>query len=174
MRCTSASRSSRVAGAGPWPSRPAHCSVRGSGSTDTAPTSGDTPASHHLSGQLGGLLQVVLGAGAGVAEDDFLGGSTGEHAGDSAVQITDGVGVAVGFWTVDGDPERVSPGNDGDFANAPRHTVSSAASLTRLRRSAPTMPGVVAVTASRSTSGASATPRTCTSRIYRRPAASAR
>ncbi len=53
-----------------------------------------------------------------------------------------------------------------------RRAASSAASLTRLRRSAPTMPGVVAASCSRSTSSASGTERVWTSRIILRPSAS--
>ena len=53
-----------------------------------------------------------------------------------------------------------------------RRAASSAASLTRLARSAPTMPGVVAAIRPRSTSGPSGTPRVCTFRIASRPARS--
>ncbi len=52
-----------------------------------------------------------------------------------------------------------------------RRAASSAASLTRFARSAPTMPGVVAAIL-RSTSDASGTPRVCTLRIASRPARS--
>ncbi len=50
-----------------------------------------------------------------------------------------------------------------------RRAAVRAASLTRFRRSAPTIPGVDEASASRSTSGPSGTPRVCTSRICRRP-----
>ena len=50
-----------------------------------------------------------------------------------------------------------------------RRAAVSAASLTRFRRSAPTIPGVLAAIASRSTSSASGTPRVWTSRMSRRP-----
>ena len=53
-----------------------------------------------------------------------------------------------------------------------RRAASSAASLTRFARSAPTIPGVVAAIRPRSTSGASGTCRVCTSRIFCRPARS--
>src|SRR5438552_3750610 len=51
-----------------------------------------------------------------------------------------------------------------------RRAASSAASLTRFARSAPTMPGVVEAILPRSTSGPSGTLRVCTSRIACRPA----
>ncbi len=50
-----------------------------------------------------------------------------------------------------------------------RRAASSAASLARFARSAPTMPGVLAASASRSTLAASGIERVCTSRISRRP-----
>ena len=51
----------------------------------------------------------------------------------------------------------------------PRRAADRAASLTRLRRSAPTIPGVVAASAPSSTSGPTGTLRVWTSRIIRRP-----
>ncbi len=53
-----------------------------------------------------------------------------------------------------------------------RRAASSAASLTRFARSAPTMPGVVEAMAPRLTSAASGTPRVWTRRIASRPARS--
>ncbi len=50
-----------------------------------------------------------------------------------------------------------------------RRAAVSAASFTRLARSAPTIPGVVAAMRARSTSGPSGTPRVCTRRIASRP-----
>ena len=57
-------------------------------------------------------------------------------------------------------------------ASWPRRAAISAASLTTLARSAPTIPAVVAARRSRSTSAASGTERVCTSRILRRPSVS--
>ena len=53
-----------------------------------------------------------------------------------------------------------------------RRAARSAASLTRLARSAPTIPGVAAAIRPRSTSGASGTVFVCTSRIFWRPSRS--
>ena len=57
-------------------------------------------------------------------------------------------------------------------ACAPRRTANSAASLTRLARSAPLMPGVPRATTSRSTSGPIRLSRQCTLRIARRSSSS--
>src|SRR5215211_4376953 len=56
----------------------------------------------------------------------------------------------------------------------PRRADSSAASLTRLARSAPVNPGVPAASVSRSIVGSSGLPLACTSRILRRPFRSGR
>ena len=53
--------------------------------------------------------------------------------------------------------------------SCPRRAASSAASLTRLRRSAPTIPGVVEAIAAKSTSRPVGMCLVCTSRIIRRP-----
>ena len=60
---------------------------------------------------------------------------------------------------------RASAKSDIVTCSCPRRAASSAASLARLARSAPTMPGVVAASRSRSTSSASGTERVWTSRM---------
>ena len=49
----------------------------------------------HAPGQVGGLLDVVRGAGRGVAEDELLGGVAAEHAGDLVLELRLALEVAI-------------------------------------------------------------------------------
>ena len=117
MRRTSSSISCRVRSetseapgkSGPLPSRGID--------RERADGAAHAPAPDHLAGDLGELLDVRLGAGRGLAEDDLLGAAAAERDLDLRQQLALLVVVAIAFRRGEGDAERRAARDDRDLAH---------------------------------------------------------
>src|SRR2546429_198915 len=73
---------------------------------DGADRGAHAPAADHLAGDLGELLDVRLGAGAGLAVDDLLRGTAAERDSDLRPHLGLAIVEAVGLGRREGDAER--------------------------------------------------------------------
>ena len=76
---------------------------------------GHTVGAHHLSGNGGGPLQVVGGAGGDISQHQLLGGPAAQEGHDLVLHVSLGQVRAVLLRQADGHAAGLSPGNDGDL-----------------------------------------------------------